>query len=182
MNRRIGWMSALILSIASPAIITPLPPVSALSVINPKDANELIQKSDLIVVGDVQDSIETAKTRQLRDQNGQPIREYSTVRVKVRKVFKGNAATKEITVGQHVVWVKRRDGTRYVGSIDRDVKPFQKARYLLFLQKGIGVAEYFPVGIVYGKYNLDGKDDSEENLQWTGFQEIRKAVRARFKE
>lgn len=182
MNRRIGWISALIFAIGSPTFIAPPQPASALSYIAPETADQMIQQSDFIVIGDVQDSIGTARTRWVRNQRGEVISAHSTVRVKVRKVFKGNPKTKEIIVGQNVIWAKRRDGTRYVQSIDEIVKPFQKARYLLFLKKGNGVNYYFPMGLVLGKVNLDGKDRFEEASQSTQFQEIRKVVRARFKE
>ncbi|MGG6264776.1 hypothetical protein [Leptolyngbya sp. AN10] len=72
------------------------------------------------------------------------------------------------------------EGRRYFDSIDEGVKPFQKARYLLFLR---GRNVYFVSGVVYGRYNLDGKDRSEENLfRWANFEQIRKVARERFKE
>lgn len=181
MTRRIGWIGALVFVIGSP-VITPPHSASALSVIAPENAEQMVQKSDLIVIGDVQDLIETAETRFDRNSRGEVTGAYSTVRVRLRKVFKGNPKIREILVGQPVVWGTSRNGKRYARSIDVDVKPFKKARYLLFLKKGLGADAYFPVGIVYGKYNLDGKDQSEENLQWTGFQEMRKVVRQRYKE
>jgi hypothetical protein len=176
-------MSVLVFAIASPAFIAPPQPASALSVAVPSNADEMIRKSDFIVIGDVEQSIENAKTRWVRNSRGEVTSAYSEVRVKVRKVFKGNPKVKEILVGQHVVWATNRGGKRYVQLIDEDVKPFKKARYLLFLQKGLGVDTYFPAGIVYGKYNLDGKDPSEEDphLRWAGFEEIRKVVRQQFK-
>jgi len=73
MIRRIGWISALVFAIESPVFITSLQPASALSIVASETAESSVQQSDFIVIGDVQESIENAKTRFVRSSHGEVI-------------------------------------------------------------------------------------------------------------
>jgi len=154
------------------------------SIISPEDVDGLIAASDLIVIGKIQQSIEEAKPMILRDADGEISSATSEVQFKVQRVFKGdlNLRDREITVGQQAAILIDSNGKPYVRTIE-DFQPFKKnSRYLLFLKKGFNTEAYFPTGVYFGKYNIDGTDNSEDAIQTESFQSMRKIVKERFKE
>ncbi|OYD95502.1 hypothetical protein CDG76_11160 [Nostoc sp. 'Peltigera membranacea cyanobiont' 210A] len=58
----------------------------------------------------------------------------------------------------------------------------KNAKYILFLKKGLnGSPLYFPVGVYYGKFNVDGTDKAENKIENSDFKLIQKDVIERFK-
>lgn len=150
---------------------------------SPTEIDGLIRESDLIVIGQIQQSLEEAEPLISQDAD-EGISSFDTsVSMKVMKVFKGgaNLENQTIKIGQHIVIRDDNAGKPYIQALE-DVYPFQKGRYLLFLKRAVGVDAYFPMGLFYGRYNLDGTDTSEEEINDESYQTIRKLVRQRFKE
>ncbi|MDF2388127.1 hypothetical protein JMG10_42280 [Nostoc ellipsosporum NOK] len=118
-----------------------------------------------------------------RDADGEILSAVSLVNMAVKKVFKGDSNLKNqtIKIGQSVVIVGDQTGKPYIRAVE-SVQPFQKGRYLLFLKKGNGVDAYFVTGLFYGRHNLDGTDNSYENIDDKSYQTIRSIVRQRFQE
>lgn len=153
------------------------------SFVAPTNIDGLIQESDLIVIGKIDQSLEEAEPLISRDADGEISSAVSLVNMTVKKVFKGDSNLKNqtIKIGQSVVIVSDKTGKPYIRAVE-NVQPFQKGRYLLFLKKGNGVDAYFVTGLFYGRHNLDGTDNSEENIDDKSYQTIRSIVRQRFKE
>ena len=149
--------------------------------IAPETVDGLISTSDLVVIARIKQSIEEAKSVPEVARDGTISAAISEVQGEIRKVFKGNLDLKgqTITIGQQAAVLTGKDGKRYIRAID-NYQPFNKGRYLLFLKKGFDGKTYFPIGVYYGKYNIDGTDTSEEVIQDDTFRTIRKAVRQRF--
>ena len=155
----------------------------AFSFVVPDDVDDMIRKSDLVLIGQSEQSLEEAASRLERAPDGLPMGMTSVFKVKVRKMFKGNPRMKTVRVAQSIGIRKDRQGKRYIDRPDAIVQPLKKgARYLLFLKKGNGINAYFPAGMYYGKHNLDGKDTEENTINDPKFREIQKIVRQRFKE
>ncbi|MBH8566315.1 hypothetical protein I8748_29890 [Nostoc sp. CENA67] len=153
------------------------------SFIAPETLDGLISTSDLVVIAKINQSIEEAKSVPEVAADGTIGAPISQVQGEIRQVFKGNFFLKgqTITIGQQAAVLTAEDGKPYIRAID-DYQPFKKGRYLLFLKKGFDGQTYFPIGVYYGKYNIDGTDTSEDVIQDETFKNIRSAVRQRFKD
>ncbi len=155
----------------------------AFSFIAPADVDEMVRTSDLILIGQSEQSLEEATPQLTYAPDGLVMGVISLFKVKVHRVFKGNPRLKTVTVAQSIGIRKNAKGERYVDRVDAPVQPMKKGgRYLLFLKKGNGISAYFPTGLYYGKHNLDGKDSEENTIQDETFRTIQKEVRQRFKE
>jgi hypothetical protein len=164
--------------VESPEIINGMP------VRRLEEIDGLVSASDLIVIGQIQQSLEEAEPRIIREADGAISSFSSYVNMKVKKVFKGDANLKNQTlkIGQNVVILTDNAGNPYIQAVE-GASPFQKGRYLLFLRKAAaGFEGYFPVGLYYGRHNLDGTDGSEANINDTSYQTIRRLVRERFRD
>jgi hypothetical protein len=153
------------------------------SFIAPETLDGLINASDLVIIARIKQSIEEAKSVPEVANDGTIGAPISQVQGEIRKVFKGdlNLKGQTITIGQQAAMLTGEDGKPYIRAID-DYQPFNKGRYLLFLKKGFDGKTYFPIGVYYGKYNIDGTDTSEDVIQDNTFKTIRNAVRQRFKD
>jgi hypothetical protein len=165
---------------------TGLPVKRLASSIIPIDGiDDLIAKSDLIVIGKTDKSIVEALPILGRDHEGFITTAVSEVPFKVSKVFKGDSTLKEIRLGQQAALVQE-NGKSYIMRAFDEYTPLEPGKkYLLFLRKGIDTGEglYFPTGVMYGKYNVDGSDAREDAaFDDPTFQAIKKAVKDRFKE
>lgn len=146
--------------------------------------DDLIAKSDLIVIGKTEKSVAEARSIIDRDHEGFIATAISEVPFKVSKVFKGDPTLKEIRLGQQAA-VVQENGTSYIRVFDEYTPLEPGKKYVLFLRKGIGAGEelYFPTGVMYGKYNVDGGDPREDAaFDDPMYKDIKKAVKDRFKE
>ena len=144
--------------------------------------DDLIAKSDLIVIGKTEKSVAEARSIIGRDHEGFIATAISEVPFKVSKVFKGDPTLKEIRLGQQAA-VVQENGKSYIQVFDEYTPLEPSKKYVLFLRKGIGTGEelYFPTGVMYGKYNVDGGDTREDAaFDDPIYQTIKKAVKARF--
>jgi hypothetical protein len=150
--------------------------------IAPETVDGLIGTSDLIVIAKIKQSIEEAKPVPQFANDGAIITTISKVQGEIGKVFKGNLNLKgqSITIGQQAAMLTDKSKKRYISTME-DYQPFKKVSYLLFLKKGLDGKTYFPVGVYYGKYNIDGTDNSEDAIRDDKFITIRKAIKQRFK-
>lgn len=142
----------------------------------------MIAQSDLIVIGKVEKTIEeTPPTIESEDDGVTAALTY--VPLTIKKVFKGDAALKntQIILGQQAAILKDKKGNPYA-SILEGFSPFQKGKYLLFLKRSMDGKAYFPVGVYYGKHNLDSTDLEEEKTQNDEVKNIRKVVKEKFKD
>jgi hypothetical protein len=142
----------------------------------------MIAQSDLIVIGKVEKTIEEAGPTVLSEDYG-VVDAVTYVPLTIKKVFKGDATLKntEIVLGQQAAVLKDKKGNPYA-SILEGFAPFQKGKYLLFLKRSFDGKAYFPVGVFYGKHNLDGTDPDEEKTQYEEVKNIRKIVKEKFKD
>lgn len=146
--------------------------------------DDLIAKSDLIVIGKTDKSVAQARSIVGRDREGFIATAVSEVPFKVSKVFKGDPNLKEIRLGQQAA-VVQENGKSYIRVFDEYTPLELGNKYVLFLRKGIDTGEglYFPTGVMYGKYNVDGGDAREDAVfDDPTFKAIKKAVKDRFKE
>lgn len=151
------------------------------SIIAPKDVEDLIAKSDIIVIGKPTQSITESTPLIQRDFGGYAI---SQTEFKVQRVLKGASYSDTLLIGQQAAIVADRITGKSFLQVFDDYQPLVKnAKYILFLNKGLnGSALYFPVGVYYGKFNVDGTDKAENKIENSDFKLIRKDVFERFKE
>ncbi|WP_375473201.1 hypothetical protein [uncultured Nostoc sp.] len=146
--------------------------------------DDLIAKSDLIVIGKTDKSVAEARSIIGRDREGFIATAVSEVPFKVSKVFKGDLTLKEISLGQQAAVVPE-NWKSYIRVFDEYTPLEPGKKYVLFLRKGIATGEglYFPTGVMYGKYNVDGGDAREDAaFDDPTFKAIKKVVKDRFKE
>jgi hypothetical protein len=147
---------------------------------SPTDIDGLTSEADLIVVGQIEQSLQEAEPSVPRDDTGAIPVTY--VKMGVTKVLKGNTdlENQTIKIGQHVAILNDRDGKPYIHTFTEG-HPFQKGgRYLLFLNRATNGYGYFTVGLFYGRYNLDGTDTSEERIIAADYQALRIQMRELF--
>lgn len=151
------------------------------SIIAPKDVEDLIAKSDVIVIGKPTQSIAESTPLIQRDFGGYAI---SQTEFKVERVLKGASYSDTLLIGQQAAIVADRITGKSFLQVFYDYQPLVKnAKYILFLKKGLnGSALYFPVGVYYGKFNVDGTDEAENKIENPDFKLIRKDALERFKE
>jgi hypothetical protein len=142
----------------------------------------MIAQSDLIVIGKVEKTIEEAGPTILSEDDG-VVDAVTYVPLTIKKVFKGDATLKntQIVLGQQAAILKNKKGNSYA-SILEGFAPFQKGKYLLFLRRSMDRKAYFPVGVFFGKHNLDGTDPDEDKTRYEEVKRIRKIVKERFKD
>jgi hypothetical protein len=151
---------------------------------SPTEIDGLTEESDLIVIGQIQQSLEEADPLIGRDVDGEISSFASFANMQVKKVFKGDAnlENQTIKIGQDIVILNDNTGKPYVQALD-GVYPLQKGgRYLLFLKRANGVDAYFPMGLFLGRHNLDDTDTSEDGITDESYQTVRRLARERFKE
>jgi hypothetical protein len=142
----------------------------------------MIETADLIVIGRVEKTIEETAPF-IESDDGEVVSALTLVPLTIKKVFKGDAnlKNKQVILGQQAAILKDKKGNSYA-SILEGFAPFQKAKYLLFLAKSTDGKAYFPVGVYFGKHNLDGLDKEEAKTQRENVKNIGKIVKERFKD
>jgi hypothetical protein len=142
----------------------------------------MMTRSDLIVIGKVEKTIEEAGPTVLAEVDG-VVDAVTYVPLTIKKVFKGDASLKntQIVLGQQAAVLKDKKGNPYA-SVFESFAPFQKGKYLLFLNRSADGKAYFPVGVFFGKHNLDGTDPDEERTSSEEIKNIRKIVKEKFKD
>jgi hypothetical protein len=142
----------------------------------------MIERADLIVIGQVEKTIEETPPTIENETDG-VVSALTYVPLTIKKVFKGDPALKnqQVVLGQQASILKDKNGKSYA-SIYEGFAPFQKAKYLVFLVKSMDGKAYFPVGVYYGKYNLDGLDREEAKTQNEEVKSFSKILKERFKD
>lgn len=153
-------------------------------IIVPKDIKDLIAKSDIIVIGKPTQSITESTPLIQRDFEGYVTQAISQTEFKVERVLKGALYSDTLLIGQQAAIVADRVTGKSFLKVFDDYQPLVKnAKYILFLKKGLnGSPLYFPVGVYYGKFNVDGTDQAENKIENSDFKLIRKDVIEKFKE
>ncbi|MEH2011556.1 hypothetical protein [Nostoc sp.] len=154
------------------------------SIIVPKDVEDLIAKSDIIAIGKPTQSIAESTPLIQRDFGGYVTEAISQTKFKVQRVLKGASYSDTLLIGQQAAIVADRITGKSFLQVFHDYQSLVKnAKYILFLKKGLnGSPLYFPVGVYYGKFNIDGTDQAENKIENSDFKLIRKDVIERFKE
>ncbi|MEH1927694.1 hypothetical protein [Nostoc sp.] len=153
------------------------------SIIVPKDIEDLIAKSDIIAIGKPTQSITESTPLIQRDLEGYVTQAISQTKFKVQRVLKGALYSDTLLIGQQAAIVADRIRGKSFLQVFEDYQPLVKnAKYILFLKKGLnGSPLYFPVGVYYGKFNVDGTDQAENKIENSDFKLIQKDVIERFK-
>ncbi len=172
-------------SVASTEIIEGLPVTRIQGdIVIPEDIEEMIARSDIIVIGKPTQSITESKPIVRRDSEGYIIEAFSQTEFEVELAIKGTSSSDTLLIGQQAAIVQYKNSPRTVLEVFEDYQPLvQDAKYLLFLNKGWGDSLlYFPVGVYYGKLNIDGTDQAENQIERSPhFKSMRKDVMERFK-
>jgi len=156
------------------------------SYIAPDDIEEMIRRSELIVIGKTPKNVAEGKSVLPRDDEGTIHGAYTEVPFKISKTFKGDKDLKEITLAQAAAVVRPEDGKPAYIQVLGEYTPVEpNTRYLMFLKRGNpgsgGEHLYTPIGVVYGQHNLTS-DAEEKKFPDYLFKSLRKLVRERFKE
>ncbi len=154
------------------------------SFIAPKDIEDLIAKSDIIVIGKPTQSIAESTPLIQRDSEGYVTEAISQTEFKVQLAIEGASPSDTLLIGQQAAIIPDKNTAKSVLQVFDDYQPLVKnAKYILFLKKGLnGSPLYFPVGLYYGQFNIDGTDSAENQIESPHFKSIRKDVMERFKE
>jgi hypothetical protein len=136
------------------------------SIIVPENFEDMIKKSDLVVIGRPLQSVAESTAHVRRTSDGYITHAYSETQFKVERVIKGSVPSATIQMGQSAAIVKEKGTTGYFMDVVEEFQPFVKnAKYVVFLKKGaLSRPVYFPYGVYYGKVNLDGLDQGEKAL------------------
>lgn len=156
------------------------------SYIAPDDIEEMIRRSELIVIGKTPKNVTEGKAVLPRTDDGTIHGVYTEVPFKISKTFKGDKDLKEITLAQAAAVVRPEDGTSAYIRVLGEYTPVEpNTRYLMFLRRGklsSGSENlYTPIGVVYGQHNLTSDAEAKKFPDHT-FKSLRKLVRERFKE
>lgn len=149
----------------------------------PDNIDDMISRSDLIVIGRPTQSVVESTPLIQRAPEGYVDEAISLTQFKIQRVLKGVPYSDTIAIGQQAAIVTdSRTGKTFLQVLE-DYQPLVKnAKYILFLGKGAnGSPLYFPFGVYYGKVNTDGADRAEDKIEIPDFKSIRKAVIQRFK-
>jgi hypothetical protein len=143
------------------------------SITAPRSLTEMVDKSDLIVIGRPTQSVVESTALVKRDSEGYINEAISQTEFQVSRVLKGNFNLKKILVGQQAAIVKDKGDKAYAMLVFDDYQPLVKnSKYILFLRKGQnGSPLYFPSGVYFGQINVDGSDQGAKKA--TFGQEVR---------
>jgi hypothetical protein len=149
----------------------------------PEDIEGLTKRADLIVVVKIKQNLWESKPYTVRDSDG-GIAAYATfTQADVRKVIKGsqNFKGKVISIAQEMLVDTDKFGKPVVRAAEM-VEPMVKGgRYIIFLEKTLGVDGYAPIGF-WAKHNTDGSDKSEDGVKNAKYQALRRQVRQQIKD
>jgi hypothetical protein len=134
------------------------------SIIAPRTFEEMVNTSDLIVIGRPSQSVAESTALVKKDSEGYINEAISQTEFKVSQVLKGSISSKKILIGQLAAIAKDKNDVAYAMMVVDEYRPLVKnAKYILFLQKGMGGSPlYFSSGVYFGKINLDGNDQGEK--------------------
>jgi hypothetical protein len=137
-------------------------------IIAPRSLEAMIETADLIVIGRPSQSIAESTAITKRDSEGYLNTAASQTEFKVSQVLKGKLDSKNILVGQQAAIVKEKGDATPVLMVLEEYQPLVKnAKYILFLKKGLdGRPWYFPLGVYFGKINIDGNDQGEKKANY----------------
>jgi hypothetical protein len=149
----------------------------------PSDMAGLTKRADLIVVVKIQQNLWESKPYIIRDSDGGISAYASFTQASIRKVIKGdpNLRGKSIPIAQEIVVDKNKLGLPLIRAVEMTEPLVKEGRYIMFLEKTIGVEGYSQIGI-FGKYNTDGLDKSEDQMKSAYFQEMRRNVQQQIKD
>jgi hypothetical protein len=149
----------------------------------PSDIASLTKRADLIVVVKIRQNLWESKPHITRDSDGGISAYVSFTQASVRKVIKGDQSLKgeSIPIAQEMVVDKNKLGLPIILAVDMTEPLVKEGRYIMFLEKTLGVKGYAPIGF-WGKHNTDGLDKSEDRLNSAEFRELRRTVRQQIKD
>jgi hypothetical protein len=156
------------------------------SYIAPDDIEEMIRRSDLIVIGKTPKNVAEGKAVIPRADDGTIYGVCTEVPFNITKTFKGDKNLKEITLAQAAAVIPSENGQPAYIQIVGEYTPVEpNTRYLMFLKKPTPETDnpnlYTPIGVAYGQHNLTS-DAEEKKFPDYLFKSLRKLVRERFKE
>ena len=150
------------------------------SFIVPRSFREMVEISDVIVIGESLESIEDSEVRISRSvSDGLFDGAFSVTEFRIEKALKGDFQVSDniISIGQSVVILSGEDfgmpgseastELQLVLFTQENYRPIKAgAKYILFLRKGLaqGSDVYFPTGNTTGRVNIDGTDELTANL------------------
>lgn len=155
------------------------------SLIIPTGFQDMIDRSDLVIIGRPLQSMAESTAVVKRDSEGYISFAVSHTEFKISRVIKGSSPSNTILIGQEAAIVKDKGDSIYVMRVMDEYQPLVKnAKYVLFLKKGLaGSPAYYPFAAYYGKVNLDNRDKSENRLdEIYDTREIRRQAKERYRE
>lgn len=122
-----------------------------------KDANELFDRADLVVIGSTDQSLKESKVIANTTPNGLLGETYSLTDFNILKVIKGDYKSSNVKVLQDAAYI---DDKYFV--MEGYTPLSEKKKYILFLIKTLDSDNYAIMGVNQGKFNIDGQDSKEE--------------------
>lgn len=134
-----------------------------------KNLDELIEKSDVIVIGEVTQNFLDVKpvvkyNDKIDPQYGKILEYFYTTRtIKIDKLIKGSEQS--IIFAEDAALISENGEEKLFVSNDATIAK-NGVKYLLFLKKGNSIDAYFTTGCIQGKINLEDKNkDLDEKKQ-----------------
>ncbi len=149
----------------------------------PTDIAGLTKRADLIVVVKIRQNLWESKPYIIRNSDGDISSYASFTQASIRKVIKGDQSLrgKTIPLAQEIVVDQDKLGRTLIRAVEMTEPLVKDGRYIMFLEKTLGIEGYSQIG-VFGKYNTDGLDKSEDQIKSTYFQDVRRQVRQQIKD
>lgn len=152
----------------------------------PQDIDDLFSKSDLVVIGVPIQSISESTSLVKRNTEGDVTEAISQTEFKVLHIIKGSSIKRGdvIPVGQQaaVITDLNINSKTFLQVVDEYQPLVKNLRYVLFLAKGLNNSSlYFPIGAYHGKFNIDGKDNLEDENKDSKFKMIKGSVIQKYK-
>lgn len=133
-----------------------------------ESTDQLIEYSDLIIVGQALQGIEEAEPTFVYHSEGRIMDFYSIFAVKSLKVLKGDVDSKNVSVLHSVALLSSPYKASKDLFIREDVTPMEKGnKYLLFLAKTDIPGVYSIISLNQGKFSIDGLDAKENMAEAT---------------
>ncbi len=150
-----------------------------------EDVKSLEQDADLIVIGEATDKKENW-VKYLPDGE---IEDYSTKRsIKVKKVFSNKLPEKieqgdEIEVWEPTVILENEAIGKKQITIEGYRLMQDKKKYVLFLKRNPHFNNLAPLGVIQGKFPLNGEyDDEFDHMEFPPFKKLKNEVAKKYKE
>lgn len=146
-----------------------------------KNVEDLEEKADLIVLGEVNQDFEEYEPTIYKNDFGRLEQFYTIVDFTVKKVFKGETLD-SVPVIENAAMVTDF-GQKQLFVHDGYTTMEEGKKYLLFLKKNDFDEGYWVMSITQGKYNVDGLDEKENAFSKTDdhYQKLKEEVLDKYK-